>query len=76
MIGIQAAPISKAIHAGVLNREKTMFRATPQDVTGMALLAVADFTAQHYDGKAGFNLSDGTRVEIRVTQPSKETPDE
>lgn len=56
-IGIQAAPFSKEIHAGVLNKAGRQFTASgPQNVTDMALHAVADFTLVHFDGKAQFTF--------------------
>ena len=66
MIGIQAAPFSKAIHAGNLNSTRTVFAGSPQDVTDMALRAVADFVVKHYNGKAKITFAD-IELDIAVT---------
>lgn len=69
MIGIQAAPFSKAIHAGVLTSDHKMFKSGPQDVTDMAFAAVVEFMVKHYDGH--FELGEH-HVEIKIT-PSEES---
>lgn len=71
MIGIQAAPFSKEIHAGSLNSTRTMFTGSPQDVTDMTLRAVADFVAKHYGGGAKITFAD---IELDITVTAKETP--
>lgn len=67
-IGIQAAPLSKAIHAGVLNKDETMFIAGgPQDVTNQAVFAVAEFFLKHYGGKADVEIGD-LKISIKVEE--------
>ena len=73
-IGIQAAPSSEAIHAGVLSKDGTTFIAGgPQDVTDAAIVAVSEFSLKHYGGRLGVSYTHhGKRRAVLVTVMEEE----
>ena len=66
-IGIQAAPLSQAIHGGTLNKDGTLF-LHKEDVTEDALRAVAEFVRKHFKGSGRFEFADGLVLDVDVNR--------
>lgn len=66
-IGVHAAPLSKAIHAGTLNADGTLF-THKEDVTEDALRAVAEYVRKHFKGAGQFEFADGLVLNVIVTE--------
>ena len=77
-IGIQAAPFSEAIHAGVLSKDGTTFIAGgPHDVTDAAIVAVSEFSLKHYGGRLEMDYTyHGKRRTMQVTVMETEGDDD
>ena len=77
-IGIKAQHFTQQIVAAKLSKDGKRMLGDMEDVTDMALLAVAEFTKLHFDGKleADFTTAAGFKVQVTVipSEPEEETP--
>lgn len=73
--GIQAAPFSKQIHVGKLNKAQDMFLDSPsnprEDCTDHAIHAVGEFARKHYGGSMSVDFDEMT---VTVTATPKDKP--
>ena len=73
-IGIKAQHFTQQIVAAKLSKDGKRMLGDMEDVTDMALLAVAEFAKRHYGGKLEADFADaaGLKVQVRVIQPETE----
>ena len=71
-IGIKAQNFTQQIVAAKLSQDGKRMLGDMEDVTDMAILAVAEFAQRHYGGRfeADFTDAAGLKVQVRVIPPS------